>query len=104
MKMLKVLLMAAVAASTIGLEAVPASAMKLKMAEMYVKTAEEKAARFKTGTMVKQGVREARERVNDLLKTSADDSAVLELDARVKTLEAPFEAEAKERAEAQKAK
>ena len=104
MNILKVLLMAAVAASTIGLKAAPASSMKLKMAEMYVKTAEEKAARFKTGTMVKQSVREARERVNDLLKTSSDDSSVLALDARVKTLEAPFEADARERAEAQKAK
>ena len=54
--------------------------------------------------MVKQSTREARERVDALLATSADDPAVVELDARVKKLEAPFEADARERVEAQKAK
>ena len=54
MKMLKVTLMVAVAAAAmLGTEAAPANKMKLKMAEMLVKNAEDKAARFKTGTMVK---------------------------------------------------
>ena len=35
-----------------------------------------------------------------LLKTSADDPAVVALDERLKKVEAPFEADAKERAEA----
>ena len=105
MKMLKMVVTAAVAMSVVlGTEAAPANKMKVKMAEMSVKDAENKAARFKTGTMVKQSTREARERVDALLATSADDPAVVALDARVKKLEAPFEADAKERAEAQQAK
>ena len=84
--------------------AAPANKMKLKMAEMLVKTAEDKAARFKTGTMVKTSVNEARERVNGLMESSADDPAVAALDERLKKLEAPFEADAKERVEAKKAK
>ena len=79
-------------------DAAPASTMKLKMSEMKVKMAEEKAARFKTGTMVKQSASEARERVDELLKTSADDPAVAALDERLKKVEAPFVADAKERA------
>ena len=85
-------------------DAAPASTMKLKMAEMKVKMAEEKAAMFKTGTMVKQSASEARERVDELLKTSADDPAVAALDERLKKVEAPFVADAKERADAEKAK
>lgn len=104
MKTLKWILVAAVATTVaLGAKAAPASMMKVKMAEMSVKMAEEKAARFKTGTMVKQSTKEARERVDALLKTSADDPAVIALDERVKKLEAPFEADAKERAEAKKA-
>ena len=101
---LKWMLAIAVAAATIGTEAAPAGMMKLKMAEMLVVTAEKNAARFKTGTMVKQSVSEARQRVDALMKDSSDDPAVVALDARVKKLEAPFEADAKERAEAAKAK
>jgi hypothetical protein len=86
------------------IEAAPANKMRLKMAEMLVKTAEEKAARYKTGTMVKTSVREARERVDELMKTSSDDPAVVVLDGRLKVLEDPFKADAKERADAQKAK
>ena len=105
MDVMKMTLAIAVAsAAVLVAEAAPAGAMKLKMAEMHVKTAEEKAARFKTGTMVKQSTREARQRVDELLKTSADDPAVVALDARVKKLEAPFEQDAKERAAAAKAK
>ena len=104
-KTLKCVLAAVVATMAVfGAEAAPANKMKLKMAEMLVKNAEDKAARFKTGTMVKQSTREARERVDALLATSADDPAVIALDARVKKLEAPFEADARERVEAQKAK
>ena len=40
--------------------------------------AEDKAARFKKGTMVKTSVNEARERVNGLMESSADDPAVVE--------------------------
>lgn len=103
MKMLKLMLTAAAVAVALGTEAAPASAMKLKIAETYVKTAEEKAARFKTGTMVKQSAKEARQRVDELLKSSSDDPAVVALDTRLKKVEAPFEADAKERVEAQKA-
>lgn len=104
MKMLKWMLAVAVVAAALGAEAAPANKMRLKMAEMSVKDAETKAGRFKTGTMVKQSVREARERVNALLQGSSDDPAVVELDARLKKLEAPFEQDAKERVEAAKAK
>ena len=103
MNTLKCMLSVAVAAAALGVVAAPASTMKVKIAEMSVKMAEEKAARFKTGTMVKQSTKEARERVDELLKTSADDPAVVALDERVKKLEAPFEADAKERADAKKA-
>ena len=75
--------------------------MKLKMAEMLVATAEKNAGRG--GTMAKVSLSEARERVNGLLQTSADDPAVAKLDARLKKLEAPYEADAKERADAKKA-
>ena len=84
-------------------EAAPANPMRLKMAEMSVKDAENKVARFKTGTMARMSVKDARQRVNDLLKTSADDPAVVALDERLKKAEAPFETDAKERADAQKA-
>ena len=105
MKILKMMLMATIAtAAVLGTDAAPANKMQLKMAEMSVKDAENKAARFKTGTMVKQSTKDARQRVDALLKVSADDPAVVALDARVKKLEAPFEQDAKERAEAQQAK
>ena len=104
MRMLKWVLAVAVVAAALGVEAAPANKMRLKMAEMSVKDAETKAGRFKTGTMVKQSVREARGRVDALLKDSSDDPAVVELDARLKKLEAPFEQDAKERVEAAKAK
>ena len=97
------LTVAVVAAVAFKAEAAPANMMRLKMAEMSVKMAEEKAARFKTGTMVKTSAKEARQRVDALLKTSSDDPAVVALDARLKKVEAPFEADAKERADAQKA-
>ena len=104
MKMLKMMLMAAVAtAAMLGTEAAPANKMRLKMAEMSVKDAENKVARFKTGTMARTSVKDARQRVNDLLKTSADDPAVVALDERLKKAEEPFETDAKERADAQKA-
>lgn len=104
MKMLKLTLAAAVAAMVLfKTDAAPANPMRLKMAEMSVKDAEGKVARFKTGTMARMSVKDARQRVNDLLKTSADDPAVVALDERLKKAEAPFETDAKERAEAQKA-
>ena len=104
MKMLKMMVMAAVAtAAMLGTEAAPANKMRLKMAEMSVKDAENKVARFKTGTMARTSVKDARQRVNDLLKTSADDPAVVALDERLKKAEEPFETDAKERADAQKA-
>ncbi len=104
MKMLKVMLAFAVAtAAMLGAEAAPANKMRLKMAEMSVKDAENKVARFKTGTMARTSVKDARQRVNDLLKTSADDPAVIALDERLKKAEEPFETDAKERADAQKA-
>ena len=102
-KMAKWMLAAAVAATVFGAGAAPANPMRLKMAEMSVKNAEDKVARFKTGTMARLGVKDARQRVNDLLKTSADDPAVVALDERLKKAEAPFETDAKERADAQKA-
>ncbi len=97
--------LAAVVAAMVasGAEAAPANKMRLKMAEMSVKSAEEKVARFKTGTMARVSVKEARQRVNDLLKTSADDPEVIALDERLKKAEEPFETDAKERADAQKA-
>ena len=105
MKTLKLMMAVAVVVSaSFGAGAAPANKMKLRMAEMLVKTAEEKAARFKKGTMVKTSVNEARERVNGLMASSADDPAVVALDERLKKLEAPFEADARERVEAQKAK
>ena len=91
------------AAAIIGGQAAPANKMRLKMAEMSVKDAESKVARFKTGTMARTSVKDARQRVNDLLKTSADDPAVIALDERLKKAEEPFETDAKERADAQKA-
>ena len=97
MKMLKWMLAVAVVAAALGAEAAPANKMRLKMAELSVKDAEVKAGRFKTGTMVKQSVKDARGRVDALLKDSSDDPAVVELDARLKKLEAPFEQDAKER-------
>ena len=104
MKMLKMTVMVAVAmAAMLGTEAAPANKMRLKMAEMSVKDAENKVARFKTGTMARTSVKDARQRVNDLLKTSADDPAVVALDERLKKAEEPFETDAKERADAQKA-
>ena len=104
MKMTKLMLSAAVAAVVAhGAFASPAGMMKLKMAEMIVKTAEKNCERFGSGTMAKQSTREARERVNGLLQTSADDPAVVALDERVKKLEGKFDAEAKEREEAHKA-
>ncbi len=87
-----------------GVDAAPANKMRLKMAEMLVNTAEKNVKRFGTRTMARQSTYEARQRVDELLKTSADDPAVVALDERVKKLEAPFEADAKERAEAAKAK
>ena len=105
MKTLKsIVAVAVVVSASIVSDAAPANKMKLKMAEMLVKTAETKAARFKTGTMVKTSVSEARERVNGLMESSADDPAVVALDERLKKLEAPFEADARERVEAKKAK
>ena len=105
MNVLKLMMAVAVVVSaSLGADAAPANKMKLKMAEMLVKTAEDKAARFKKGTMVKTSVNEARERVNGLMESSADDPAVAALDERLKKLEAPFEADAKERVEAKKAK
>jgi len=92
---------AVVVAAALGAEAAPAGMMKLKMAEMLVATAEKNAGRG--GTMAKVSLSEARERVNGLLQTSADDPAVAKLDARLKKLEAPYEADAKERADAKKA-
>ena len=104
MNAMKVMLAVAVVAAGLGAGAAPANKMKLKMAEMLVKTAEEKAARFKTGTMVKTSAQEARERVDALMQGSSDDPAVVALDERLKKIEAPFEADAKERVEAKKAK
>ncbi len=102
-KMAKWMLAAAVAAAVFGAEAAPANPMRLKMAEMYVNTAEKNAARG-SKTMAKQSTREARQRVNDLLKVAADDPAVVALDARLKKIEGVFDAEAKEREDAQKAR
>ena len=104
MSIVKWTLLLAVAAAAIGAQAAPAGMMQLKMAEMLVATAEKNSAKFGTGTMARTSVREARQRVDALMKSSADDPAVAALDARVKKLEAPFEADAKERTEAAKAK
>ena len=104
MKTPKLFLAAAVAATMAFVaDAAPASMMKLKMAEMLVKTAEKNVDRFGSGTMAKQSTREARERVDALMKDSADDPGVVALDERVKKLEGRFDAEAKERDEAHRA-
>ena len=104
MKMTKLMLVTMVAvAAVFGADAAPANKMKVKMAEMYVNTAEKNFEKFGTKTMAKQSTREARQRVDELLKTSADDPAVVALDVRVKKIEGAFDAEAKERDDAHKA-
>ena len=97
-------LVAAAAAMAPVADAAPANKMRLKMAEMLVNTAEKNFQRFGNKTMSKQSTREARQRVDELLKTSSDDPAVVALDERVKKIEGVFNAEAKEREDEQKAR
>ena len=97
----KLMVTVAVVAATLLAGAEPANKMKLKIAESYVATAERNAKRGKT--MAKQSAKDARQRVDELMKTSSDDPAVLVLNERLKILEVPFETEAKEREEAKKA-
>lgn len=87
MKHAKIVL-AAVAAGLVVMpaDAAPASKMKVKMAESFVKTAE------RGGAMSKSAIKDARQRINDLLKSSDDDPDVIALDERLKKLEsAPAE-------------
>ena len=103
-KMTSWMLAAAVAAmAAFWAEAAPASKMKVKMADMYVAKAEKDFARFGTKSMTKNSTREARQRLDDLLKASADDPDVVALDERLKKVEGAFNAEAKKWDDAQKA-
>ena len=103
-KMTSWMLAAAVAAmAAFWVEAAPASKMKVKMADMYVAKAEKDFARFGTKSMTKNSTREARQRLDDLLKASADDPDVVALDERLKKVEGAFNAEAKKWDDAQKA-
>ena len=105
MKTAKLAIAATIAAAmAFGAEAAPASVMKVKMADMYVVKAEKNFEKFGTKPMTKGSVREARERVNDLLKASADDPSVVALDERLKKVEGAFDAEDKKWDEVQKAR
>ena len=89
----RMLAVAVAAMAAFWVEAAPASKMKVKMADMYVAKAEKDFARFGTKSMTKNSTREARQRLDDLLKASADDPDVVALDERLKKVEGAFNAE-----------
>ena len=98
------MLAATVAAMAVfGAEAAPANKMKVKMAEMYVSKAEKDFDKFGTKSMTKNSTREARQRMDDLMKASSDDPAVIALDERLKKIEGAFNAESKKWDDAKKA-
>jgi len=94
------LLLTVVAAAMVpfGLKAAPASPMKVKMAAFFVTSAE------KGGGMAKSNMRDARQRVDELLASYASDPAVIDLDTRLKKVEEAIAAAERERAAAEKAK
>lgn len=85
-------------AASAALQDAKAPPMKVKMAEVYVKNAE------KGGATARSALKEARQRVDELKKSYADDPSVADLDRRLVAAEEKERAAAEAKAAAYKAK